>query len=347
MIKHSCLSALARGAALAFALAASNAALAADKSTPSYSVIGRIAGADGGWDFANVDPGSGRLYVARIDAVMAVDLASGAVTAKLAPAQHAHQVLVLTGGKELLETDGDTNLARFIDAMDGTVRAEVAVGIKPDAAVLDPATGLVAVMNAGDGTISLLDPKTRTLAGTIDVGGGLEFGAVDGDGKLFVNIEDRNEIVTIDLRTRAITSHIALAGCEGPTGLTLVAGGKRLISACANGVAKVVDPSAGKIMSTIAIGTDPDAVLYDAKRGLAFIPCGGNGVLEIIADAKPEAIRSLGHVSTAVSAKTAALDPRTGKIYLPSAHLLPPAPGAKRGQPEAGTFAVVVVAPSH
>jgi DNA-binding beta-propeller fold protein YncE len=180
---------------------------------------------------------------------------------------------------------------------------------------------------------------------TIAVGGVLEVGAADGHGKAWVNVEDRNTLVEIDLKTRRIVGQIALTGCDGPTGFALVAGGRRMISSCANGVAVVTDPRTRKVVGTIIIGKDPDGVLYDAKRGLAFIPCGGSGVLEILSAARPDAIAKVGQVVTQVSAKTAALDARTGNIYLPSARLLPAEPGAKRGKPEPSSFAIIVVAP--
>ena len=313
---------------------------------PAYRITDHIKGRDGGWDFANVDVALNRLFVARTDAIMAVDLSTGNVTAELAPARGAHQVLVLEGRGEILETEGASNLARFIDARTGAVKAEVQVGRKPDAALYDRSTGLVAVMNSGDGTLSLLDPRSRSLVGTITVGGGLEFGIADGAGKLFINIEDRNQIAVVDMRARGVVSTIALSGCDGPTGLAAVANGARLISACANGVAAIVDPAAGRLVGTLPIGRDPDAVLYDAARGLALIPCGGDGVLEVIAARDGNGIRKLGRIKTAISAKTAALDPRSGKIYLPSAQLLPAEPGAKRGKPRPGTFEVLVLSPA-
>ena len=331
-----------KAAAAAFAALA----IAAAASAPEYAVGARIAGADGGWDFASVDPVYGRLYVARSDAIMVVDLATGAVTDRLAGASRAHQVLPLHAGKTLLETDGSTNQARFIDTTDGRVIATIATGMKPDAALFDPATGLVAVMNAGDGTVSLIDAKTYKLTGTVKVGGALEYGVSDGRGTAWINIEDRNELVALDLRTRRVKARISLTGCEGPTGLAFVAHGARLLSACANGVAVVSDPQTAKAVGSLVIGKDPDAVLYDAKRGLAFIPCGGDGVLEIIAAQRADGIRKIGQIATQVSAKTAALDPRTGRIYLPSAKMLPPEPGAKRGKAVPGSFAILVVSPA-
>ena len=312
----------------------------------AYTVVERIAGPDGGWDFATVDPVRGRLYVARSNAVMRVDLATGAVVPTLAAARGAHQVLVVRGGAEVLETDGRTNLARFIDADTGEVRAEVATGTKPDAALLDPYTGLVVVMNAGDGSVSFIDPATRTLVGSTMVGGSLEVGAADGKGLVYVNVEDRNEIAIIDVKARAVAGRYPLKGCDGPTGLTFVAGGKRLISACANKVAVASDPITRRVTDTLTIGGQPDGVLYDEKRGLALVPT-GEGFLEIITARSAATIRPVARVATAPSARTAALDPRTGQIYMPSAHILPPVAPATRGVAEAGSFKIIVVAPSR
>lgn len=321
---------------------------AADTKSPAetiYRVVDRIPAADGGWDFANVDADNGKLYIARSDAITAVDLATRRVTDKLTPAKRGHQVLALNGGKTLFETDGETGLGRFVSATDGSLLAEVPTGAKPDAAFLDPKTGLIAVMNAGDGTIALIDPAKRALAGKIAVGGGLEFGVADGHGGAFINIEDTNSIARVDLAQRRVTGSIALPGCEGPTGLALVADGRRLISACANEVALVVDTASGKTLATLPIGHDPDAVLVDEARGLAFIPCGGSGTLVALTIADADHIRVRETIPTQVGAKTGAIDPRDGRIYLPTATLAAPAPGAKRGQPVPGSFVILVVAP--
>jgi DNA-binding beta-propeller fold protein YncE len=289
----------------------------ASAAAPDYAVTDRIAGGDGAWDFANVDPAHNALYVAHGDAIMKVDLASHTVTDRLAPAHRAHQVLVVDGGATVFETDGDTGLARFIKADDGTVLAELPSGEKPDAAFLDPKTGLIAVMNADDGKVTLVDPKTRTLAGSIDVGGGLEFGVADGKGGAFINIEDKNEIARVDLVTKRRTGTIALPGCDGPTGLPLINHGKRLIAACANERAIVVDAATGKLLTTLTIGRDPDAVLADEQRGLAFIPCGGTGTLVALAITDGAPVRIVQTIATQIGAKTGAIDPRDGRIYSP------------------------------
>jgi DNA-binding beta-propeller fold protein YncE len=178
---------------------------------PNYRLETEIAGADGGWDFASVDPVQGRLYVARSNAVMSVDLATGAVADHLASADRGHDVVPLKNGQELLETDGNTGLARIIDTATGAVLAEIKTGAKPDAALFDAATDLVAVMNGGDGTVAVIDPAKRTLVGHVMVGGVLEFGASDGHGLIWINVEDKNELVAVDLARRTVTAMVRRA----------------------------------------------------------------------------------------------------------------------------------------
>lgn len=315
-------------------------------STAHYAVVDRISAADGGWDFATIDPVSSKLYIARSDAVTMVDLRTRQVVSRLADAHRGHQVLVLDHGETVFETDGETGLGRFLSASNGTVLAEVATGKKPDAAFLDPKTGLIAVMNAGDGTIALIDPASRSLVDKITIGGGLEFGVADGNGTAYVNIEDTNSIAKIDLAARKQTATIALTGCEGPTGLALVAHGTRLISACDNETAVVVDTATNAVVGHFAIGKGPDAVLVDEARGRAFIPCGGSGTMVEVAIDDPARIRPLASIPTQAGAKTGAINLRDGRIYLPTATLAAPELGAKRGKPIPGTFVILVVAPN-
>ena len=311
MTKH-----LAYGFGVCVAAAFGTVEVSAESGTPSYAIIDRIAGADGGWDFATFDPIRNRLYVARSKAVMKVDLASGVVTPMLAPANGGHQVLVVRNGAEVFQTDGKTNLARFIDADTGQVMAEIATGKNPDAALIEPTTGFAVTSNIGDGTMTIIDPATRTLVGSITVGGALEIGAANGKGLIYVNVVDKNEIAIVDIRKRTVIGRFALTGCEGPTGIAFVAGGKRLISSCANKVAVISDPMARKAIGTVPIGNKPDGVVYDAKRGLAFIPT-AEGFLEILSAAQPNAIKVVSRLETMPSAKTIAFDPATGASFCP------------------------------
>lgn len=306
---------------------------------PGMIVSKRIAGPDGGWDYAIVDSASHRLFVARTDGVMTVDLNTGAVTPQLVAAGRTHSAFVIPGSNIGVVTSSTSGGTYLFDATTGKVTADIKTGKKPDAAVYNPDDKLLYVMNAVDGVISIIDPVAAKQVATIAVPGALEFAALDGKGHLFVNVEDKNELATVDLKRRAILRRTKLEGCEEPSGLAYTKGGM-LISSCGNGVATVVEASSGRQLASVAIGQHPDAVLYDAARNRAYVPGGGDGTLTVIdTSSVPVAI---GTVTTQKSARTGAVDPATGNIYLPAARYAP-AVGTARPQAEPGSFEVLVV----
>ena len=307
---------------------------------PPRSVVARIAGADGGWDYASVDTAGNRLFVSRSDGVMTVDLATGKVTDRFVAGEKVHAAFVIPGSTLGISTNGTTNTAKLFDAGTGAVKAVIKVGAKPDAATYDAASRMVWVMNADDGTATIVDPVAARAVGAVTIGGALEFAVTDGRGRLFVNVEDRSELAMVDTAARRVVRRTALAGCKDPSGLALTSQGV-LIVACANNVAKTVDAATGKLLADIAIGPRPDAVIYDARRNRAYIPSGGDGTLTVIdtAAAQPAAVAS---VATQPSARTGAVDPATGKVYLPSAKF--DASGAGKPRPVPGSFAILVVA---
>jgi len=306
---------------------------------PRLGIVERIAGADGGWDLLSVDSDHRRLLVARSDGVMAVDLATGAVTARFVPGARLHAVLAVPGSGIGLATSGQANAAILFDTASGAVRAQVPTGANPDAAIYDPVGRDVWVMNAKDGTASVIDPRTAKVVATVAIGGGLELPALDGRGHLFVNVEDRGELAEIDLKSRQVMRRVALTGCDEPTGLVYFSG--YVLSACANKVATLVRAATGKLEGTLPIGARPDGAFYDPVRRRAFVPAGGDGNLTVI-DSRGARPRVIATVPTQAGARTGAVDPATGRVYLPTARFDPPAPGL-RPKMVPGSFEVLVV----
>jgi len=317
---------------------------ASPAATPGYKVTGSIAGPDGGWDYAQVDGGTRRLYVAHGTAVTAVDLATGTVTAALAPADRPHQVLPIPGSGLILETDGGTGMARLLDGRTGAEKARIKVGDKPDAAIWDARRRRAVVMNAQSGTISIVDPAAAKVVGTIALAEGLEYAAFDKQGRLYVNDEDRNQLAIVDVDRLKLVRWIDLKGCEGPTGMAYAPTADRIVSACGNGMVAIVDPDQGRMVATLAIGKGPDAVIGDPRRRRLFVPSGAAGTLAVLAEA-PGRIHLAETLVTEKSARTGAVDPIDGRVYLPAAKMLPPAQPGARPQPAPGGFHLIVVAP--
>ena len=326
------------GSLIATALAATAVA------APSYSLTDHLKMTDGGWDYTSFDPAHGRVFISRGGGVTVVDVAAKTVSLLTIPgAGRMHESLPLDHGKLLLVTDGTANVAHLIDAASGASVADIPVGQKPDAAVFDPATGLAVVMNGKSGDVTLIDAAAKKAVATVKLGGGLEFAAADGKGHVFVAVEDQNQMAVVDTKAHTLAGHYALPGCTGPGGVAYATNAGVLIVACGNKVAKVLNAADGADLGTLTIGAGPDAVLYDPARKLAFIPCGRDGVLEVIAVKGPKDVAIVQTTTTQIGARTGAVDPATGAIYLPTAKYEHQPSGLVNTVP--GTYEVLVVTP--
>ncbi|HXJ00402.1 MAG TPA: hypothetical protein VNH44_04220 [Micropepsaceae bacterium] len=312
-----------------------------------YKVVDRIKVPDGAFDYATFDASTNRVYMPRGAFTTVIDVKTGNVS-RLASGASDHIALPIPGTNLIVLTQR-RGIIRIADTQTDTVLADLPGGKNPNSAAYDPVTKMVFVMNKDSGDAAIVDPAQRKIVETIPISPNtLEFPVADGAGRIFDNIETTAEIAVIDAKTRKVTGTHKLAGCEEPSGLAYVAASKLLISSCGNGIAKVTQADTGKEVASLPIGHGPDAVIYDATRKLAFIPCGRDGVLEVISFADPAHISVIQHVPTQAGSRTGTLDPATGRLYLMASKPDPNAvvPPGGRGAPRlAGSWEVLVVAP--
>jgi DNA-binding beta-propeller fold protein YncE len=197
-------------------------------------------------------------------------------------------------------------------------------------------------MNPGSGDITIVDPASAKVLATVAVGGSLEMGEADGLGHMFVNVEDKNEVAVLDTRSLKLVRRFPLAGCDGPTGIAIEPGSHEILSACGENAVAIVSAPDGRQIARLPIGKGADGAAYDPIRKVGLVPGGRDGNLTVIRlGSRPAVVAT---IPTAVSARTIAVDPSTGRSYLPSAKLSP-APAGERPKPVPGSFRVLVVAP--
>jgi len=299
----------------------------------NYRVVQTIVGPRGGFDYLSVDSSARRLFVAREYGVMAVDLATGTVIAKLVDGADDSAVLVLPKSNEMLSTNWSRNTATLFDRTSGAIRAKVQTGKGPDAAIYDTGSGLAYVMNSDSRDVSVIDMSCAAVIATIPLGAKPEAAATNGAGRLFVNLEDVAQIAVIDTRRLTVDRRIDLPGCVEPTGLAFDPVSHRLVSACHNGVAKLIDPESGADRGTVPIGKDADGALFDTQRRVVAVPA-ADGILTVFRLDETGQASDVVKVRTARGARTAALDDATGRVYV-----------AGNGGKNRGPLKVLVVAP--
>ena len=331
--------------AVTVAITASAETKKTDAPASRYAVVDKIAMPDGGWDYAMIDANARRLYLGRDAGVMALDLDSKKITPVLVAGEGVHSALPVGDTGLVVSTNGEKNTATVFEGKSGQVKGSVPTGKMPDAAAYESKTGLVAIMNHRGGTVTLLDPKSGSAAGSIAVGGELEFAAAPGDGTVYVNVADSHSIAVLDIASKKKLRTLKLAGCEDSSGLSYDQADDLLIAVCGNGVTKFVRAKDGADIATLKTGKGSDGVIYDAERRLTFIPSAAQGTLSVIAfdsAGKPKIVQT---VSTQKGARLGALDPKTGRIYLPVAKMGPPVPPNKGPSITPGTAQILVVGP--
>lgn len=335
---------LLRVAALSTLLATSLAYAAPPPA--SYTKTASISAPDDRWDFASWDAGHHLLLVAHGKDVLVVDPAQPGSVRSIGAIQGGHGVEAVPGGDMLVVSSGKDNTLRILDITSGTELASIPVAEDPDALVLSTDHRLAYVMAAKGGAISVVDLAKHKEISRIALMPGLEVPVLVSKDLIAVNNEDASEIELANLKTGKAAGQIALPGCEGPTGLALDSASGFALSSCANGKAALVDLRARRMVSLVAIGTGPDTVIWDGANKRFLIPCGKSGTLSVVNLVHRKAVVAAAS-ETEASARTAAMDPASGRIYLPAARFAEPVAPAKRGAMEPGSFHILVLSPSR
>jgi len=329
-----------------------------------YVVLATIPAhhAQGIWDYATVDVGAGRLYLAQ-DGVTLLDLKTGAVTARYmhkAKSHFAvpiHSVVAVRDAGVIAVSDSSTNSVVFLHTETGRPFAMTRTGPRlrkdswhdPDALVYDSATASLIAVNGDSGSLAIVDVTTRKMTGRVRIGGKLESAAVDGRGLLYVNEEEKSRIAVVDIVKRRVINQFALSECTNPTGIAYDASDQLIISVCSNGLAKFIATKDGREVASIKVGEGADNIVYDQKERVVFSPSGQDGTLSIISVNGASDIVLRQTVKTRIGSRLGALDPSTGNFYLPAARFGPPAPPLKLPGLEVmagvnrGTFEFIVV----
>ena len=312
-----------------------------------YKVIDRWKiGGEGGWDYLAVDSPAHRLYLTRGARVDVVDTQTGKPAGTIAGLHGTHGVAFDSAGKYGYISDGGGNAVVVFDRATLATVATIPAGTNPDGILFEPSTQTVWAFNGRSKDATVIDAATRKVLVTVPLPGKPEFPAADGKGTVFVNIEDKNEIVRLDAKTKQITATWPLAGCESPSGLAFDVAGSRLFPVCDGKKMGVVDSNTGKVLATPAIGDGPDAAGWDAKHKLAFASCGREGILSVV-DAGAPGYPTIEELPTQASARTMAYDAATDRVYLVAAEFGPrpdPTPENPRPRPALvpGSFTVIV-----
>lgn len=303
-------------------------------------------GGEGGWDYLLSDDAAHRLYVTHGPKVEVLDTASGKLIGSITGLKGTHGVALNPDGKTGYISDGGGNAIVVFDRTSLNIVSRIAVGTNPDGITYEPTTKTVWAFNGRSKNVSVMSATNNQVVATIALPGKPEFPQADGNGHVYVNIEDKNEIVKLDAKTNTVVGSWPLTGCDSPSGMAIDRTQHRLFSVCDGNKMGISDYAAGKLKALASIGEGPDAAGFDGKLHLAF-SSNGEGTVSVV-DTSKSNYPTVQTVTTVKGARTMAYDALTGRIFL-SAAKYGPAPAATAANPRPrpavvpGSFEIVVI----
>jgi DNA-binding beta-propeller fold protein YncE len=286
-------------------------------------------GAPDRWDYVVYDPPSHRVYVSHGDRITVVDGRSGRIIG---------QVLGMPGGTHGIAISHATGLGYTDDGRAGEAVAfnlrtlKVVKRLKADhdadAVTIDPTTGHIFVVDGDPGELTVIDPKSNRVVGTVHVGSKLEYIVAGDNGKVYVNGVASRKIFRVDTATNRVDATWPISECESPHGLAIDTLTHRLFSSCENGKLMVVNAETGAVVAVMPIGSGTDTARFDPVHKLVFSSNGRDGTVSVIREVNADEFVPAATVKTASTARTMGVDPQTGRLYVVAAKVDPKAMAA-------------------
>src|SRR6267154_1269253 len=299
------------------------------------------------FDYITVDSAARRVYLSHGTEVKVIDADSGALIGNITGLKQDHGVAVASEFGRGFISDGAQSKVIIFDLKTLKVTGEAKADKDADCVIYDPASKRVFAMNGDPHSSTVIDAKSGNVVGTIELGGGPEFAVADGKGTVYVNLEDKSELVAIDSLSLKIKSRWPLGPAGAPTALAMDIEHHRLFSAGRDPQKLVVlDSDSGKVIQSFPISGGVDAAAYEPETGLIFAST-REGFVHIFHEDSPDKFSESETLKTELGAKTMGLDTKTHKLFLDTVEFSPaPAPTAAqphpRGTPIPGTFHVLV-----
>ena len=283
-----------------------------------YQLLKKVAvpGA-GGWDYLTVDEAARRIYISHSTQVDVLDADSFALVGTIPNTPGVHGIAIASEFGRGYISAGKADAVVPFDLKTLEPMPRIKVGKKPDAIIYEPLTKRVYVMNGDSESITVLNAADGAVAGTIPLGGGPEFAVSDGKGNLYVNLEEQNETLHIDVHALKVKDRWPLAPCATPTSLSLDREHRRLFVGCRSHHFAVLDADSGKVIFTAPIGDRVDAGAWDPETKLVYLST-GDGKVFIFHQDSPDKYSAVEEITTKTGAKTMGYDPKTRRVIVPT-----------------------------
>lgn len=282
---------------------------------------------DGAWTAMAVDEVAQRLYAAHGNRIEVINLARESPLGAITDISDVRDFIVVPNFRMGYATSGKMNEARLVDLINLRATATMKTGKTPGKIVFEPSRLEIYAFNQGDNSATAGEADDGDYEATIDLGGKPSCAVADikanyesKKGRVFVGLEDKNEVAVINAQTRKLTDHWSLAPGQKPEGMAYDVANNRLFIACANKLLVLMNSTNGSVMATVPIGAEAGNIVYDSSSQNLY-HAGDDGTLTIIHEDTPDKLTVVQTLKTKPGSSVLGLDGKTHKIYVGSADL--------------------------
>jgi len=310
-------------------------------------------GGEGAFDYLSVDASNGRVFVSRSNHVMVVDGATGRVLGDITDTPRTHGAALVARENHGFTTNAGDSTSTMFDLTSLAVIKKIHAGVDGlDGFMYDDAMNTVLSINHSRpvGTAVAMNAKTGDIVGRVTLSGNAPEGGVsDGKGRIFINVENKNEVDVVDTKTWKVVDTWSVEPCDGPTGIAMDRLTNRLFVGCSK-TSMVLDATTGKIVAQIENGDGVDAIGWDRAEKLIYIPAGGSGNVTVVHQDAADRYRVVATVPTMAGARTITVDDSRHIAYVFTPEYGPPAAtstGGSRGRARGPVVAAWLIAIKH
>ena len=298
---------------------------------------------EGGWDYCSVDSAGQRLYVSHGNEVVVIDLAKDQVAGVITNTPGVHGLAPAPELGRGFVSCGRESKAAIVDLKTLQILSKVDTGQNPDGMLYEPGQQEVYMFNGRGQSATVIDAKAGKVVATIPLDGKPEFAQADSKaGRVYDNLEDKNEVAVIDTKTHTVVTNWLIAPAEEASGMAIDLKNHRLFLGCGGSkTMAMMDSTSGKVITSVPIGRGVDANAFDPGTGFAFASC-GDGTVTIAHEDTHDKLTVVQTLETQRGSRTMTIDPKTHKIYLAAAKFEAPAEGQRRGKMVPGSFKILV-----
>ena len=334
---------------LSIAVATMGLCATAAIAAPAYRLAATVAlGAPDRWDYVVADPAGGRVYIAHADKLAVIDARSATLIGSVEGiAGGTHGTAVSAANGLGFTDDGRNGQIVAFELKTLKIAKLIPADEDADGIAIDQLTGHIFVIAGDPGMITVVDPKAKAVVARIKAGEKMEYAVGGGDGFVYVAGEEKSDLLKIDARTNRVVARWPAPDCKSPHGLAYDRAARRLFMGCANSQMMVVAATDGRVVAKLPIGRGSDSIAYDPRRKRVFSSNGADGTVTIYQQKSADRYEALEPLPTAISGRTMAVDPTTGRLFIAAAdtELNPTAGGRPHVMP--GTLRIMVFEPAN